>query len=287
MVTVCTLLSSPERPRLDAAGEGCFTTLHVDSLRDALTTARRRRVDALVVSVHRCPAPELAGLARFVREFPAIPAVALVSHHDGVASDALLQLGASGVRVAVDCTEPGGWRKLREVVGHPASPAAAAILERVLPAIDEAAADARLFFDSLARLAPVLPTGRALARHLQIPPTTVTSRFRRAGLPSPKRYLSAVRLVHAAYLFQTPGLAVADVAYRLDYSSPQSFGRHVKARFGLTAAGFRAGVPFELAVGRFVAELILPYREALLAFHPLTPHRTDGSTAPSTSRAGD
>src|ERR1700688_864815 len=151
MVTVCTLLSSPERPRLDAAGEGCFTALHVDSLRDALATARRRRVDALVVSVHRCPGAELAGVARFVRDFPTIPAVALVSRHDGVATDTLLQLGASGVRVAVDCTEPAGWRKLREVVGHPASPGAAAILAHVLPTIDEEAAEARLVFDSLAR----------------------------------------------------------------------------------------------------------------------------------------
>ncbi len=271
MVTVCTLLSSPERPRLEAAGEGCFTALHVDSLRDALTTARRRRVDALVVSVHHCPGPELAGLARFVREFPAIPAVALVSRHDGVASDTLLQLGANGVRVSVDCTEPGGWRKLRDIVGHPASPAVAAILARVLPALDPEAGEARLFFDVLTRLAPVLPSGRALARHLQIAPTTLTSRFGRAGLPSPKQYLSAVRLLHAAYLFQTPGLAVADVVYRLDYSSPQSFSRHVKARLGVTAAGFRDDVPFDLAVGRFVVALILPYQDVLRGFHPLTP----------------
>lgn len=285
MVTVCTFVPSLERPRLDAAGEGCFTALHVDSLRDALATARRRRVDALLVSVHRCPT-ELAGLIRFVREFPGIPTVALVSRHDGVASDALLQLGASGVRVAVDCTEPAGWRKLRDIVGHPASPAAASILARVFPTIDDQASEARLFFDFLVRLAPALPTGRALARHLQIAPTTLTSRFGRAGLPSPKRYLSAVRLVHAAYLFQTPGLTVSDVAYRLDYSSPQSFGRHVKARLGVTAAGFRVGVSFDDAADQFVATLIQPYREALLAFHPLTAHGTLGSNAPRASRPG-
>ena len=286
MVTLCTLLPSVERSRVDAAGEGCFTAVHVDSLRDALEAARRRPVDALVISVHRCPGAELVRLARFVREFPAIPAVALVSRHDGVATDTLLQLGASGVRVAVDCTEPAGWRKLREVVGHPACPAAAAILARVLPAIDETAAEARVFFDVLVRLAPVLPTGRSLARHLQIPPTTLTSRFGRARLPSPKQYLSAVRLLHAAYLFQTPGLGVADVVHRLDYSSPQSFGRHVKARLGLTAAGFRATVPFELAADRFVAALIVPHREALRAFHPLNTLWADGMNAPRPSRSG-
>src|SRR6266853_1613726 len=109
MVTVCTILPPPERARLDAAGDGCFTALHADSFHDVLDTARRQRVDALVISVHRCGGVDLPAVARFVREFPAIPAVALVSRHDGTATEALLRLGATGVRTAVDCTEPGGW----------------------------------------------------------------------------------------------------------------------------------------------------------------------------------
>src|SRR5690242_21406886 len=135
MVTVCTVLPPPERPRLDAAGDGCFITLHTGSLRDALRTARRKRVDALVLSVHACRGEELPAVARFVREFPAIPAVALVSRHDREATDALLRLGATGVRNAVDCTEPDGWRRLRDMIGHPASPVAARILARLIPAL--------------------------------------------------------------------------------------------------------------------------------------------------------
>src|SRR5947207_10638557 len=89
MVTVCTVLPAPERPRLDAAGDGCFTTVHTSSFRDALRAARRKRVDALVLSVHACRGDELPAVARFVREFPAIPAVALVSRHDRNASETL------------------------------------------------------------------------------------------------------------------------------------------------------------------------------------------------------
>src|SRR5882672_7041944 len=81
MVTVCTVLPPPERPRIDAAGDGCFDTLHADSLREALYVARRRRVDAVIISVHRCQGEALPGVARFVRAWPAIPAVALVSRH--------------------------------------------------------------------------------------------------------------------------------------------------------------------------------------------------------------
>src|SRR5207248_7188057 len=135
MVPVCTVLPPPERPRLDAAADGCFATFHAASLRDALRAARRKRVDALVLSVHACRGEELPAVARFVREFPAIPAVALVSRHDRDASETLLRLGATGIRSAVDCSEPAGWRRLRDLVGHPASPVAARILARVVPAV--------------------------------------------------------------------------------------------------------------------------------------------------------
>src|SRR2546427_48976 len=46
MVTVCTVLPPPERPRLDAAGDGCFTTVHTSSFRDALRAAPRRLAPA-------------------------------------------------------------------------------------------------------------------------------------------------------------------------------------------------------------------------------------------------
>src|SRR2546423_9697153 len=111
MVTVCTVLPAPERPRLDAVGDGCFTTFHAGSLRDALRAARRKRVDALVLSVHACRGEELPAVARFVREFPAIPAVALVSRHDRDASQTLLRLGGPGGRARLGRTQPAGGER--------------------------------------------------------------------------------------------------------------------------------------------------------------------------------
>jgi AraC-like DNA-binding protein len=270
MVTVCTLLPPAERSRFEAVGDGCFVSVHADSFREVLSAARRRRVDAVVLSVHRCAGEELPVVARLVREFPAIPAVALVSRHDHHATETLLRLGASGIRAAVDCTEPGGWRRLRDVIGQPASPVAASILHRLIPALgEEVPEDARMFFEALTRLAPVIRTVRGLARHLRIPASTLMSRFLRAGLPSPKTFLAGMRLVHAAYLFRNPGLSVADVAYRLDFSSPQSFSRHLRAMLGVTAAEYRRRFPFDVALTRYVDLLITPYRETFRAFRPL------------------
>src|SRR2546422_228675 len=197
MVTVCTVLPPTERPRVDAVGDGCFATLHADSFRDVLRAARTRRVDALVISVHRCHG------------------------------------------------------------------------------------------DELPRLAPVLPAVRRRARRLQMRPSTLMSRFYRGGLPSPKSYLAGMRLLHAAYLLQNPGLSVSDVAYRLDYSSPQSFGRHLRAMLGVTAGEFRRRFPFDVSLERYVDLLVTPYREALRAFHPLNAGMWDqGTHAARASWAG-
>src|SRR6266540_3046430 len=287
MVTVCTVLPPPERPPRRSAGDGCFDTVHTESLREALHLARTRRVDAVVISVHRCHGEALPAVARLVREFPAIPAVALVSRHDREVTETLLRLGATGVRTAVDCTHPDGWRRLRDLVGHPASPVATRILARLVPALGDVSVETRLFFETLSRLAPALSTVRGLARHLRVRPSTLMSRFHRAGLPSPKSYLAGMRLLHAAYLFQNPGLSVSDVAYRMDYSSPQSFGRHLKAVLGVTAGEFRRRFPFDVALARYVDLLITPYREALRAFHPLNAGLWDqGSNAAVAFRAG-
>src|SRR5256884_1931941 len=164
MVTVCSVLPARERPRLDAAGDGCFTTVHTGSFPGALRAARRKRGGALVLSVHACRGDELPAVARFVREVPAIPAVALVSRHDRNASETLLTLRATGVRSAVDCTEPAGWRRLRDLVGHPASPVAARILARVVPALDEGTGDVRAFFEAVGPPAPGLSPARRAAR---------------------------------------------------------------------------------------------------------------------------
>lgn len=269
MVTVCTVLPQEERPRVDAAGDGCFVALHAESLGEARLAARRGRVDAMVISVHQCRGETLPAVARLVQEFPSIPAVALISRRDPCVGETLLRLGAQGVRAAVDCTEPSGWRRLRDLVGRPASPVTARVLERLIPALHEATPEARLFFEALARLAPVLATVRGIARHLRHRPSTLMSRFYRAGLPSPKTYLAGMRLLHAAYLLESPGLSVADVAYRLDYSSPQSFGRHLRAMLGVSAGEFRHRFPFGVALARYLDLLVTPYREALRTFRPL------------------
>jgi AraC-like DNA-binding protein len=263
------VLRPDERTRVDAAGTGWFSVVHRDSIPEAIRAVRERPVDAILVSVHQCPEPQIDMLGRLVRGFPGIPTVALVSRHDPQGSEALLHLGASGVRQVIDVTGPEGWHRLRQVLGQPASRDVARLQGPILTALGEVPPDTRLFFEALIRLAPEVPTARQLCDRLGVRCTTLMSRFARAGLPSPKNYLAAIRLVHATLLFERPGYTVADVAYRLDYSSPQSFGRHVRALLGITSSELRRRFTFTVAVERFVALMVEPYLEVWAGFRPL------------------
>ncbi len=267
--TVAAVLLPGERLRVDAAGNGCFAVVHRDSVPDEVLVVRERAVDAVLLSVHRCPPEQVEAVRHLVHEFPGIPTVALVSQHDSSSTEMLLRLGASGVQQVVDVTSPTGWNRLRQVVGQPATRAVSRIQGPILTALAEAPPDARLFVEAMIRLAPDTPTVTALADRLYVRPSTLMSRFARAGLPSPKNYLAAVRLLHAAYLFEASGLSVADVAYRLEYSSPQSFGRHLRAMLGVTALEFRRRFPFAVALQRFVELMVDPYLDLWRGFHPV------------------
>ncbi len=267
--TVATILEPAMRDRIDAAAEGHFSTLHAESLSDAMRALQDRPVHAVLVSPRAIGRDELPAVGALVTRFPGVPMVAVVSQHDPVSSERLLELGARGVRRIVDLTARDGWSKLRGLVVELGGRTAALILGSVMPALGDSTDETRCFFEHLVRVAPRVSTAKALARGFPVEPTTLMSRFLRANLPSPKRYLAATRLLYAAAFLGMPGLSVTDVTYRLGYSSPQSFGRHVRSEMGLTAAEFRRRYSFSVALDEYTARLVFPFRATFRAFHPL------------------
>jgi AraC-like DNA-binding protein len=268
-ITIAAVVTPAERGRLDAAAAGSFAIVHRPSLPDALSVVREQSVDALVFSVHHCQGRQVEELDNLVRRFPDIPAVALVTRADPGAPETLLRLGATGVRHVVDVTGPTGWTRLRHVLSEPASRPAARILSRLFDALPTLPPATRMFMELMVRLAPSTPVARRFAHHARMRPSTLMSRFVRAGLPSPKTYVAAIRLLYAAQFFENEGLSITDVAYRLECSSPQSFGRHLRAMLGITPGEFRRRFTFDAAADRFVALLIEPYRHIWKDFHPM------------------
>jgi AraC-like DNA-binding protein len=267
---VTTMLDPGERARVDAAGVGLYRAFHRESLDDILRDLRERPIGAVLLSVTRCMERDATRLATMVREFPRVPAVALLSHVELQTPRAVLALGRSGVRTLVDVRQPTGWRELRTVLlegrADDIQRLALAALATDLPDAHE---ECRRFFETLFRPGSIA-TVRVLARALGILPSTMMSRFFRARLPAPKRYLAMARLVRAARLLENAGLSVANVSNHLDYSSPQSFGRHVRTMLGLTAVEFRQRYDGEGMLRRFREDLVIPHVSVLRRFTPLS-----------------
>src|SRR5437763_10700088 len=287
---VATLLTPEERLRVDAAGEGCYRTLHRETVNDVIQDLKSRQVHAVLVSVS-CASKYPGQVASLVREFPRIPAVAILSEFELRTPHAVLALGHCGIRRLIDVRLPAGWRELRgALMADTGDSGQRGVLSQLAVDLAGAAPDCWQFFETIFTCSPRIGNVRQLAKLLDVTPSTLMSRFFRAGAPTPKRYLAMARLVRAARLFENSGFSIANVANHLDYSSPQSFGRHVRTLLHLTAGEFRARYDCASMFARFRADLIIPYAEVLCELQPLTPsrswlpNRTERSTRKRSSR---
>jgi AraC-like DNA-binding protein len=268
---IATLLTPEERLRVDAAGEGCYRTLHRESVEDLIQDLKSRQVQAILVSVS-CASKHPGRVASLVREFPRIPAVALLSEFEVRTPHAVLALGQCGIRRLVDVRLPAGWRELRgALMADTGDAGQRGVLGQLAVDLPGAAPDCWQFFETIFTCSPRIGNVRQLSRLLDVTPSTLMSRFFRAGAPTPKRYLAMARLVRAARLFENSGFSIANVANHLDYSSPQSFGRHVRTLLQITAGEFRARYDCASMFDRFRTDLIIPYTEVLCRLQPLTP----------------
>ena len=267
---IVTVVDPADRSEVDRVGAGLYRTLHRDTVAEVLKDLRVRRLSAVLLSVSRCRANELPGTMRVVREFPRIPAMLLLSRAGEPSPADILALGNCGVRRLVDVRTPAGWTRLREVLAANASHVRdAQEAEELASDIEGMPPDFGRFIEALFANHVGPRTVRALSNGLGVLPSTLVSRFYRADLPAPKRYLALSGLVRAARLFENSGLSVADVANHLDHSSPQSFGRHIYTYLGISASDFREQYDGAKMMGRFREELITPYRGRLATMSPL------------------
>ena len=113
LMPVSTILTPGERVRVDAAGEGLYSALHRESLDEVLSDLRERKSGAVLISIARYGLQSSARMAAMVREFPRVPAMALLTETQQSTPQHLLALGQLGVRILIDAR--------REVVSRCAS----------------------------------------------------------------------------------------------------------------------------------------------------------------------
>ena len=268
--SVVTLLDASLRRLVDTATDGTFGKVHVNSVGEAIQAVQHYSPTALLLSpaVTRGKAGEISNL--LAKSLGVVP-IAVLGEDWPTAQASLLELGACGVREVVNLAEREGWNRLRRLVHETAAECRAIVIREISATTDGSTIEMQQFLATLARWAPEITSVLLLARRLGIDPSTLNSRFFRARLPAPRQFLVMTRLAYAAWFLETPAVSMAAVSELLRYSSPQSFGRHVRTTLGLTASRFRREVSLSRAMAHYKARLIEPYRATLEWFRPVGP----------------
>ena len=188
---VTTLLSHVEQTQVTAAAEGHYTVFHRSSMEEVIRDLRDRSANAVVLSVAQFSSGNAAKVVEMVREFPLVPVMALLTDVGYSTPQFLLSLGQLGVRQLVDIRRPSGWYVLRDVLlAERYTNTHLATLHRLNEDLPGISRDCWRFFEYLFSNDPRITSVNQLARHLHVLPSTLLSRFARAGLPSPRRYIA-------------------------------------------------------------------------------------------------
>ncbi len=274
---ICALLGSRERLQVEAATEGRLTILHRGTVRGIYDDIAGGHADGALLSVAMVRESDIPTVIAILRDLPATPVLGLLGDDAATATvPGTLLLGRAGVSRLVDIRERTGWMSLRDAftVDLPESATRSALVT-IIAAIEvepdgtrtRCSEGVRRFLTAI--FSPDATTARGIAGELGLLPSTLASRFLRAGLPSPRQYLALAKLLRAAYLGEAPGLPIRVIAERLLVSSAQSYGRMVRHMTGMTAVEFRRAVNGAAALERFTAAVVAPYCDILRRFDPL------------------
>lgn len=110
---------------------------------------------------------------------------------------------------------------------------------------------------------------KALAWDLAVHPSTLITRFRRAGLPRPKLYVSWSLAVRAMWMLEDTSVSQLAAGLRLGFSTGQGFEYSMTLLLGMTVGQARQQYTGAALLEHYRASLILPYRETLIGFSPV------------------
>lgn len=286
---ICALLGPRERLQVEAATQGRLVILPRTTVSGIYDDVLTGHADGALISVAMVREADLPRLAALVRDLPGSQIVGLVGDDGHAAAiPGSVLLGRAGIGRLVDVRERSGWMALRDAftreLPEGAIPSAlATIITAIENDTDGMRTTCRDGFRRFvaAIFGPNTTNAMAVAAELGLHPSTLASRFMRAGLPSPKRYLALAKLVRAAYLAEAPGMTISAIAERLQFSSAQSYGRTVRHMTGMTAGEFHHAFNGAAVLERFTADLVTPYRGILRGFDPLSVNRKRRLAAPA------
>src|SRR5256712_2962521 len=201
--------------RLRRAAGVRFTFVRAASWDEVLAAIRARPVELAVLD------PTLGGearaqeLERLRLLFPSLPLILYTALTPQLAA-VLLALGKHGIRHVIFVRYDDHPERLREVLEREASGAASRrLLDQLADRLSPLPTELRWVLEEALRTPEEVRTVGRLAARGRGGPRTCQARFTRVGLPTPRHFLAAPRVLYAHPLVQDPGFTIEDVAVRL------------------------------------------------------------------------
>src|SRR5437879_3692953 len=204
--------------KLRRAAGSRFNVAQVSTWDDVLTSIRGRPVELAVVD------PLLSGQARSQEIerlrvlFPSLPLMLYTTLTPRTAG-VLLALGQRGIQHAVFANYDDHPSRLREVLGQEeARSSSRQLLDQLGDALAPLPSELRWVLEEALRSPGEVQTVGQVAVRARVDRRTCERWFTRVGLPSPRHFLAAARVLYAHRLLQDPGFTIEDVAKRLGYA---------------------------------------------------------------------
>ena len=248
---------------------------------EALATIRTRPVELAVVDPLLAGRASASEIERLRVNFPSLPFILYTTLTPETAA-VLLALGRRGIRHVVFVRYDDSRVHLRRVLTEEAARSTSRqLLDQLAWALAPLPSELRSVLEGVLQSPAEIVTIQQVAARARVDRRTFERWFTRLGLPSPRHFLAAARVLYAHRLLRDPGFTIEDVAERLGYAQTKTLQLHARTYLGLTVGEMRLTLAPEDALQRVVRGFLLS-RRGHTSRTGLTP--SERSSAATTSR---
>ncbi len=249
------LVAPADLPRARIAIGSAHTVRTVTGIDDLTGVLRVRGADVVLLDPELLDTAGVERLAICLDEHSYVPIIGYVSvSPTGMRhAMALATLGVRRVVLRGHDDQPSTLRALLE--GTCADSLASTVLARVAPHLAQLPAELKRAVEGAFLRPHAFRTASDLAHAAGIPIRTCSRLFARAGLATPRAFVSAARVVRAYQALRGHSARVANVAARLGYGTPDALVRDTRRTTGLRPTTLAKGVTPELFIAHLVHRL--------------------------------
>lgn len=245
-------LSDLQYAKLRHAAGPRFEFIRARSWDGVLGLIRTRPVELAVLDPLLSGEPTSHEIERLRVLFPSLPLILYTSLTPALAA-VLLTLGRRGISQVIFARFDDHPERLRDALeAEFAGASSQRFLAELASRMEPLRTEVRWAIEEALKSPESLPTVQRLAERAGVDRRTYERWFSRAGLPAPRHFLAAARVLYAHRLLQDPGFTIEDVARRLGYSRPRTLQDQARAYLGISAGEMRLSLTPEQALRRVV-----------------------------------